>query len=48
MTTLPNRELLDVPTEAGEPGLGPEVVDEPTVVRSQWQLFWRRFFHHRM
>ena len=48
MTTLPNRELLDVPTEAGEPGPGPEFVDEATVVRSQWQLFWRRFFHHRM
>jgi peptide/nickel transport system permease protein len=48
MTTLPNRELLDVPTEAIEPGRGPEFVDEETVVRSQWQLFWRRFLRHRM
>src|SRR5438270_5075765 len=47
--TLPNRELLDVPTQAPEPrapgGLG---VGEDGLVRSQWQLFWRRFLRHRM
>src|SRR5437879_4470660 len=47
--TVPHRELLDVPTDAQQPGppagLG---LSEDAVVRSQWQLFWRRFFHHRM
>ena len=49
MSTLPNRELLDVPTEENQP-LPPrrEFVDEDTVIRSQWRLFWRRFFRHRM
>ena len=49
MTTLPNRELLDVPTEENvpEPHAG-EFADEETVVRSQWGLFWKRFFRHRM
>jgi peptide/nickel transport system permease protein len=49
MTTLPNRELLDVPTEENEsaPPSG-EFVEEDAVIRSQWRLFWRRFFRHRM
>src|SRR5438067_6120359 len=49
MSILPNRELLDVPTEENAP-LRPtgEFVEEETVVRSQWRLFWRRFFRHRM
>ena len=47
--TLPNRELLDVPTEAPEPGApGGLGVREDALVRSQWQLFWRRFLRHRM
>ena len=46
---MPNRELLDVPTDANEP-VPPsrEFVEEDAVVRSQWRLFWRRFFRHRM
>jgi peptide/nickel transport system permease protein len=49
VTTLPNREILDVPTEENEP-LPPrgEFVEEDTAVHSQWRLFWRRFFRHRM
>jgi peptide/nickel transport system permease protein len=47
--TLPNRELLDVPTEAPVPGApGGLGVGEDALVRSQWQLFWRRFLRHRM
>jgi peptide/nickel transport system permease protein len=46
--TIPHRELLDVPTEPAERDTGPEFSDEDTVVRSQWQLFWRRFLRHRM
>jgi len=46
---LPNRELLDVPTDAPEPGAaGGLGVGEGALVRSQWQLFWRRFRRHRM
>jgi peptide/nickel transport system permease protein len=45
---MPHRELLDVPTEPAERDTGPEFSDEDTVVRSQWQLFWRRFLRHRM
>ena len=48
MTTLPNRELLDVPTEENEPLPRAEFAEEETAVRSQWRLFWRRFFRHRM
>ena len=49
MTSLPNRELLDVPTEENVPDSHTgEFADEETVIRSQWQLFWRRFFQHRM
>ena len=49
MTTLPNRELLDVPTEENEP-VPPtaEFVEEETVIRSQWQLFIRRFMKHKL
>ena len=47
MTTLPNRELLDVPTEENEPLPRAEFADEETAVQSQWRLFWRRFFRHR-
>jgi peptide/nickel transport system permease protein len=47
--TLPNRELLDVPTEAPEPSAPGQLgVAEDAIVRSQWQLFWRRFLRHRM
>jgi peptide/nickel transport system permease protein len=48
VTTLPNRELLDVPTEENEPLPPGEFVEEETVIRSQWQLFRRRFLRHRM
>jgi len=49
MTTMPNRELLDVPTEENVPAPPTgEFVEEETAVRSQWRLFWRRFFRHRM
>jgi peptide/nickel transport system permease protein len=47
--TVPNRELLDVPTDAPEPEAPARLgLDEDAVVRSQWQLFWRRFLRHRM
>jgi len=49
MSVIPNRELLDVPTEENIPERPPgEFAEEETVVRSQWQLFWKRFFRHRM
>src|SRR5437899_8699568 len=47
--TLPNRELLDVPTEAPIPGApGGLGLAEDAPARSQWELFWRRFLRHRM
>jgi peptide/nickel transport system permease protein len=52
--TLYDRETLDVATDAPTPeGLGGgsdlELLGVPEpVVRSQWQLFWRRFLRHRM
>jgi peptide/nickel transport system permease protein len=46
---LPNRELLDTPTEAPVPGApGGLGIGEDMVARSQWQLFLRRFVRHRM
>ena len=40
MSVLPNRELLDVPTDENVPAPPTgEFVDEDTVVRSQWRLF---------
>jgi peptide/nickel transport system permease protein len=47
--TLPNRELLDVPTESPTPDAeGHLGVDEEAAAHTQWQLFWRRFLRHRM
>jgi peptide/nickel transport system permease protein len=46
--TLP-REILDVPTDAPDPGGAIELRSgEEAVARSQWKLFWRRFLRHRM
>ncbi|MBV8295695.1 MAG: ABC transporter permease [Acidimicrobiia bacterium] len=41
--------MFDVPTDVNVP-IEPtgEFVEDGTVVRSQWRLFWRRFFRHRM
>src|SRR4051794_26830832 len=47
--TLPNRELLDVPTEAPTPHAnGYMGVDAEAAAHTQWQLFRRRFLRHRM
>jgi peptide/nickel transport system permease protein len=46
---LPNRELLDVPTEAPVPGApGGLGIGGDGEARSQWALFRRRFLRHRM
>ena len=51
---LQSREMLGVPTDAPVPPAPPgnaelELHGEPEPeARSQWQLFWRRFFRHRM
>jgi peptide/nickel transport system permease protein len=44
-----DRELLDVPTEAPEPGApGGLGVDAEAVGRSQWRVLIRRFLRHRL
>ena len=49
MSAYPSRELLDVPTEENVPAPPTgEFAEEETVIHSQWRLFWRRFFRHRM